>query len=61
MFVTLNQKRISINNLFCSDVKKLPDLGKSLPWPKPHRTLAETSEIMRKAFLRWRAYTILSK
>eukprot|EP00095_Tigriopus_kingsejongensis_P004033 maker-scaffold5_size1054832-snap-gene-3.11 protein:Tk04033 transcript:maker-scaffold5_size1054832-snap-gene-3.11-mRNA-1 annotation:"hypothetical protein CAPTEDRAFT_167519" len=43
------------------DVKKSQDLGKNLPWPTAPRTLTKTSNLLHKAFLRWRAFTILSK
>ena len=43
------------------NVKKSPDLGKSIPWPTTVRSIAWLSEMLRKAFLRWRAFTILSQ
>ena len=42
-------------------MKSSPDLGKSLPWPKPPRSLVPTTDFLKKVFLRWRAYVILSK
>ena len=43
------------------NVKKSPDLGKSIPWPTTVRSITWLSEMLRKAFLRWRAFTILSQ
>lgn len=43
------------------EVKRMSDLGKGLPWPSAPKSLAKTSSLLQKAFLRWRAYTILSK
>ena len=37
------------------------DLGKSLKWPEPPKTLSHLGPLFYKAFQRWRAYTILSK
>ena len=51
----------AINLSLFRNVKTSSDLGKNLPWPKPPRTLEQTSTLLRKAFLRWRAFTILSK
>ena len=52
------------SNVLCSvrrNVKKSPDLGKSIPWPTTVRSITWLSEMLRKAFLRWRAFTILSQ
>jgi hypothetical protein len=43
------------------NVKNSRDLGKSIPWPRAPKSLAKTSGLLHKAFLRWRAFTILSK
>ena len=42
-------------------MKQQPDLGKSLRMPQPPKTQPHLGPLFYKAFLRWRAYTILSK
>ncbi len=50
------------SNLFPTrNVKQSKDLGKSIPWPTAPRSIHWLSEMLRKAFLRWRAFTILSQ
>ncbi len=39
----------------------MPDLGKSIKWPAPPRQFSETQRIVRRAYLRWRAFMVLSK
>lgn len=43
------------------DVKRMPDLGKTLPWPQAPRPLRPTNQILQHFFHRWRAFKILSK
>ena len=43
------------------NVSRMADLGKSLVWPEPPRSLSHLSPIMKKAYLRWRSFKILSK
>jgi len=42
-------------------VKRSPDLGKSVAWPEPPKTLAHVSPMLKKAYLRWRSFRVLSK
>ena len=43
------------------NVKQLPDLGKSLPWPQPPRQLRSLAPKLQNIHQRWRAFKILSK
>ena len=48
--------------LFCRDVKRMPDLGKSLKWPADIPRRYKKGDVMlQNIFQRWRAFKILSK
>ncbi len=34
------------------------DLGKNIPWPRAPKGFEQTHEIMKRVFLRWRAYKV---
>ncbi len=43
---------------FSRDVKTQNDLGKNIPWPRAPKGFEQTHEIMKKVFLKWRAYKV---
>ena len=55
--------RTYVNTLYQQfrNVKRMPDLGMSIPWPEPPRILKHVSPMLYKAYIRWRAFKILSK
>ncbi|CAH0564005.1 unnamed protein product [Brassicogethes aeneus] len=59
----LKKMRVYVNNLQrkFANAKNMKDYGKSIQWPAPPRSLKVTTDLLRSAFRRWRAYMILKK
>ena len=48
--------------VFFRNVQRLPDLGKSIKWPKDvPRPMKKVDPMIQNIFLRWRAFKILCK